>query len=252
MLHFKRIVCLICCLFVSVGYSNTASLTIGTLAYNPPFELLINSKKNIFIGFEIALMQEICLRIKTKCIFTHARFEQMPTLINSGQIDLAIGSVIITPARSKEFLFSIPYKLSHLQYMTLANARYKTINDLRGTTIGMYNTSPSISLVNKQFQQHIHTKAYNNSLDMLYALNNNKVSAILTNYSQAAFWTSNNPNFKLLGPKYRVGEGYGIYTRLGRNNLIERINNALLSIENDGTYLKLYNFSFGQHDMDIR
>jgi ABC-type amino acid transport substrate-binding protein len=47
-----------------------------------------------------------------------------------------------------------------------------------------------------------------------------------------------------LGPKFQIGEGYGVVTQLERADLIQRVNQALLSMEDDGTYLTIYQHYF--------
>lgn len=125
------------------GYALT--LTIGTLSYNPPFEIQVNnsSKKNEFYGFEIELIDEICKRINAKCQYKPLLFEQILSEVNSGAIDLGIGSINITPERSERFLFSLPYKASYHQFLVPSNSNIKKIDDLKGKTIGIHLGSPT-------------------------------------------------------------------------------------------------------------
>ncbi|HAT9113156.1 TPA: transporter substrate-binding domain-containing protein, partial [Legionella pneumophila subsp. pneumophila] len=52
------------------------------------------------------------------------------------------------------------------------------------------------------------------------------------------------PDCKLLGDSFPFGIGFGVVARLDQAELIEKINQALIEIENDGTYLKIYNLFF--------
>lgn len=76
-------------------------------------------------------MKEICTRIHEQCIFKPLTFHQLPLMLNSGDIDVAIGSIIITPEREQNFLFSLPYKASDLQFIVLANSNFNKPEDLR-------------------------------------------------------------------------------------------------------------------------
>lgn len=241
--QIKRVYLII---FFLTFYHTSSALTIGTLAYNPPFEVVTTTANGEeFFGFEVQLMKEICQRINEPCSFKNIPFHQLPRQINAGKIDLGIGAIIITPERRQQFLFSLPYKESHLQYITLAKADFDSIEALRGKILGLYADSPSRPLALKQFNNAIQLKFFHDSMDMLYALNKQQVNAIITNSSQALYWMANNTNvYKLLGKAFPVGEGYGIMAKLGRNDLITKINNALLSMEQDGTYLKIFESSF--------
>ncbi|HAT6978884.1 TPA: transporter substrate-binding domain-containing protein [Legionella pneumophila] len=226
------------------GYALT--LTIGTLSYNPPFEIQVNnsSKKNEFYGFEIELMDEICKRINAKCQYKPLLFEQILSEVNSGAIDLGIGSINITPERSERFLFSLPYKASYHQFLVPSNSNIKKIDDLKGKTIGIHLGSPTADYLTVYFNNNIQFKYYQTFMDLLNGLNDPQVSAIVTNSDQAQYWVSNTPDCKLLGDSFPFGIGFAVVARLDQAALIEKINQALIAIENDGTYIKIYNLYF--------
>lgn len=82
-------------------------------------------------------------------------------------------------------------------------------------------------------------------MDLLYALKNQEVDAIITSNSQAIYWNDNETGtYRLVGSEFPVGLGYGIMTTLGNTTLMVRINQALISLEQDGTYLNIYKDSF--------
>lgn len=231
-------------LFFILGYYSTGAvaLTVGTLAYNPPFELeSSDNHPKEFLGFDIDLMIEVCLRIHEKCTFKNELFHQFPEMINKEKIDLAVGAIIITAERRNDFLYSLPYKQSYLRYITLAPEHINSPKDLKGKTLGVYLGSPSKAYVLKQFGNSIQVKTFRRSMDMLNALDKGQVSAILTNAEQATYWISNGGNkYKSFGNKFKIGEGYGVMAKLGRNELIGKINTALVSMEKDGSYLNIY------------
>ena len=43
-----------------------------------------------------------------------------------------------------------------------------------------------------------------------------------------------------------MGEGYAIMAHKNNSDLIKKINQALLDMEQDGTYLRIYNRYFGE------
>lgn len=154
----------LCSLLLAIPFYKpyALSLVIGTLSYNPPFETQVNdsSKKNEFYGFEIELMDEICERINAKCQYKPLLFEQILAEINSGAINLGIGSINITPERSERFLFSLPYKASYHQFLIPSNSNIKKIDDLKGKTIGIHLGSPTIDYLKVYFNNNIQFKYY--------------------------------------------------------------------------------------------
>ncbi|WED43866.1 transporter substrate-binding domain-containing protein [Legionella cardiaca] len=209
--------------------------------------MIANKKNGEFIGFDISLMEEICRRLNATCTFQGVYFDQLFDLVSSGEVDLAIAAIIITPERSEKFLFSLPYKESHLQYIVRYQSPLQSIEDLQGKTIGVYLNSPAQNFVLQQFANTVQFQTYRTSAQMFDALYHQKIDAIIINPPQAMYWMSNNSGiYRLLGKKYPIGEGYGIMTQLGRNDLMAQINNILNSIENDGTYLNIYNSFFSE------
>ncbi|HIF0273808.1 TPA: hypothetical protein ACXYKC_002401 [Legionella pneumophila] len=94
------------------------------------------------------------------------------------------------------------------------------------------------------FNNNIQFKYYQTFMDLLNGLTDPQVSAIITNSDQAQYWVSNTPDCKLLGDSFPFGIGFAVVARLDQAALIEKINQALIAIENDGTYIKIYNLYF--------
>lgn len=218
-------------LFLPQVYAN--KLTIGTLLYK-------SHQENVFANFEVMMMKEICQRIHSECIFETVLFHEITQKMSKGTIDLALGSIIITEEKRKDFLFSLPYKESHLQYVALKKSPLNTIQQLTGKTIGVSFRCPTRNIALKHIDNTIQVKELAANMNMLKALEGKTLSAVLTHHHQAVKW-ANKRKYKLLGSKFRIGEGYGIMTQLYKKDLIKQINEALLDMENDGTYLKLYN-----------
>lgn len=227
-------------LCVSV-YAKT-DLTIGTLSNDPPFEFL--NEKDSLSGFDINLMTAICKRIKRECHFKIYTFHELFTALERGQIDLAIGAILITTEQEKRFLFSIPYKISVHQYLTLADSKIDLMKQLQGKTLGIYHSHSDDELAHKQFHHNVKIKPYPHVNLMMDALKKKQVDAIMLEYHRAVYWLSNATGFKLLGGPFTSGEGYGIVTKKGRDKLMQQINQAIIDMENDGTYLKIYQLYF--------
>jgi ABC-type amino acid transport substrate-binding protein len=225
--------------FTSYAANN---LVVGTLSNDPPFGF-INKGTNL-TGFDIDIMQAICKSIKRKCTFKIYPFSQLLAALEQGEIDLVIGALIITPEREKRFLFSIPYKISQYQYLTLAASTLSTVSQLHGKVLGVYNSAPDKQKVYKQLKENVTLKFYGDLDQMLAALRSKNVDAILVEHSRAIYWVANAAEFKLLGLPVPNGEGYGIAAKKDRAHLIHKINRAIKTLEQEGTYLKIYQLYF--------
>lgn len=234
----KTLLLLITLLIAPCSYAKT--YLIGTSSDNPPFSN-IASQHDEFFGFDIDMMTEICKRIQIKCKFKPHLFNNLFGNLKTGAIDLAIAAIIITPDREENFLFSLPYLESDARFITLQQSPIQNPNDIDGKTVGTRLGTPFKNLAVKLYKNKITLLDYPSIPIMLDALSNNKVDVILIGDEPAKFWMVNNSGvYKLVGSKIPIGKGYGIMANKGQDQLMEQINQALLSMEKDGTYLKIY------------
>ena len=231
---------LLCLLLSILPLSYADALTIGTTQNNPPFSSM-SDQKGHFYGFDIDIMNEICTRIKSPCTYTSVVFNDIfPTLI-AGKIDLAIAAIIITPERKQSFLFSIPYLESNAQFITQQQSPINTPEDIKNKKVGIRQGTPFAAIARKIYKNQVEIVEFAEVNDFFDALKNNTIDIVLTNAAAARYWYANNSDlYKLIGAEIPTGDGYGIIANKGQEKLITQINEALLHMEEDGTYLKIY------------
>lgn len=238
----KSFVLFILCISSVFCYSKT--LTIGSSKFNPPFETWA-SQESTYYGYDIDLMMEICKRLNVACKFKAYTFNDLFAATKSNEVDLVISSVIITKTRQKQFLFSIPYLESYSQYITSAdNASINTPDDLYGKKIGVRKGTPYGNQVRADFRNNT-IVVYPLINDMFVGLQNKEIDAFVLDYESAKYWIATNPGiYKLIGNKIPIGEGYAVMTHLENTELINRINQIILQMEDDGTFIHLYSKYF--------
>lgn len=213
---------------------------IGTPLYNPPFNVAADKKGNFF-GFDIDITMEACRRIEAECRFVPLTFSQIFVDLLSGKINLGIGSISITDLRMQSFLFTLPYMASTGQYVTNQSSNLNTREALQQKKVGALQGSLFKALILEQFPNNVQILEYPTHQDLFNALSNKKVDAIITDEESAQYWTATNSAlFKLLGDPITVGVGYGIMANKNEQGLVNRLNKALVDMETDGTYLKIY------------
>ncbi|KTC90993.1 transporter substrate-binding domain-containing protein [Fluoribacter dumoffii] len=220
------------------SYLFAQSILIGTTDSGPPFQIPAKDKPH-FYGFEIDLMREICQRAQLDCSFKSFNFNDLFDEVRNNHVDLAIGAIMITPDREKEFLFSLPYLIGGGQYATKVSSSIKAISDIKGRSVGIEKGTIFKAWIESQFGNTVQVKEYGTLADVLQALNENKVDAVLLDSGIVQYWTANNSDL-LRSVGDPMGSGYGIMANKNNEALIETINKYLLELENDDTYLKLY------------
>jgi ABC-type amino acid transport substrate-binding protein len=233
----KRLLSLLLFFILPLAYGQT--LIIGTVPQNPPFSLFAN--KDHFIGFEIDLMGEICKRIQVNCRFVPLIFNDLFPQLKARKIDLAIAAIIITHARQQDFLFSLPYLVSSGQFLTLKQSSINKPQDIIHKRIGVRLGTPFKSLAMSLYNNQVDVTEYLSTPELLDALTDNKLDVILMNSAAAQYWFGNtNDTYKLIGAHLPTGDGYGIAANKDKTDLIDQINQALLSMQADGSYLQIY------------
>lgn len=153
---------------------------------------------------------------------------------------MAIAAITITNERQQTFLFSLPYLASEARFITTSNNLMLNIDSLTNKKIGIIEGSIFKQLIAQKFKNNS-IKEYPSTEQLITALNQQDVDALLMDDFSADYWIANNNTlFKGVGQPFPVGIGYGIMTKLSSLLLINQINKALKRLEKNGIYMSLY------------
>lgn len=237
-----RIFVLLCWSFIAHAQ---LGVRIGTVTYAPPF--VVATGRHHSFGFDIELMNHLCLLAGWECQYVNMPFPELFKAVRNAEVDLAIGAISITAANEEQVLTSLPYMASKGQFITLLTSPIHTIENITNHKLGMIGGRQYKDLLEMVFANKIQAVEFMDLTSLLQGLNNKKVDAIVFSAPMADYWLSANPNiYRKIGKPLSLGPGLGIIAAPGRNDLIQKINAGLLTLENDGTYLQLYRLYFGQ------
>ena len=227
-------------LFLMVGITHADELNIGVTGDNPPFSMRTDME-NHFSGFDVELMDQICSRLQTMCHYKAFVLVDLYAAVKNGSVDLAISSIDITPERLKEYVFSLPYLTSNVQFITNIGSSINIPDDIKGKKIGVHAGSPFGDFIKTLYRGSIQLVTFSTVQDLLAGLSAKKVDVIMLPRDAARYWYSNNSSiYKLVGTPIPFGSGYGIMITPSKTSIKADINKALLNMESDGTYLNLY------------
>lgn len=225
-------------------WSYAQTLNIAVSGDNPPFNARID-QHNHFYGFDVELMDGICKRMGVECRYTAMSLSEMFVAVENNMVDLAIDSIIITSSRSQSFLFSQPYLSSRVRFMVRKDSSYQSPDDLKGKVIGMRKSNPFQKFLMQFFKTNVQVQAFNLKSDVIEALSDKTIDAILINNISAEYWAANDANqFRLLGAPIPFGDGFGIMANKDQPDLIAKINVIMQQMENDGFYKSIYTHYF--------
>lgn len=234
-------------LFLSLLISSSLyaeTLIIGVSSFNPPMEMLANKKNNVFIGFEIDLLNEICRRINATCVYKPMTFLGIMRAVAAGEVNLGADGFFITQERLTQYLFSMPHLQTKAQLFANTNSNITSANINTGKRIGVEAGTVFKAILLKMYN-NVQIISYDYQEDMLGDLTDRKIDLIMFDWVGASYWVRNSQgDFKLIGDPIPFGLGYGFMANLNEGPLISRMNNAIKAMEDDGTYLRIYSLYF--------
>ncbi len=227
-----------------LSFDHAQALTIGIMPNNQPLSSLADNE-NHFFGFEVDLMQGICERIKQPCAFTPVLMKQIQPALMALKIDLAIAAYIIPDKPPAGFIFSLPYLPSNAEFIVDQNSKIKTPADIDNKEVGLRHGTLFDNLLHTLYGNNVSIKQYMTIDELLSALHNRDVDAALIDAVAADYWMINGAGqYRVIGNKIPIGNGYGILANIGRESLMADINQAIQHMMADGSYSTIYSRYF--------
>ena len=208
-------------------------------------------------GSDIDIGAEIATRLGLTMEVQNSVFDTIIAALNGGKCDIIIAAQNITASRIKQ-VDMIPYFQAG-QSFVVAKGNPKNIttqNDLCGKTIAGESGTTEIDYLNgtgdykgqglsaacvKAGKAKINVKEYQKDSDALLALQAGQVDAYFADSPVAGYYTVQHPDqFQLSGLTLGVADE-GISVAKGNTGLRDAVQQALISMINDGTYLKILN-----------
>ena len=190
-------------------------LVVATDTAFVPFEFKQGDK---YVGFDVDLWAAVAKELKLDYTLKPMDFSGIIPALQTKNVDLALAGITITEERKKAIDFSDGYYKSGLLVMDYAKANIKT-KDLR------------------QFP----------NIDNAYMeLGTNRADAVLHDTPNILYFikTAGNGKFKAVGDSLEAQQ-YGIAFPKGSDDLRNKVNGALKTLKENGTYNEIYKKWFG-------
>ena len=225
--------------------SNAADkkLVVATDTAFVPFEFKQGDK---YVGFDIDLWDAVAKQLNVAYELKPMDFSGIIPALQTKNVDVALAGITITEERKKAIDFSDGYYKSGLLVMVKANnTEVKGIDDLNGKVVAVKSGTGSVDYA----KQHIKTKDLRQfpNIDNAYMeLGTNRADAVLHDTPNILYFinTAGKGQFKSVGESIEAQQ-YGIALPKGSDDLREKINGALKTIRDNGTYNQIYKKWFG-------
>lgn len=159
--------------------------------------------------------------------------------VSTGELDMVIATVTITPQREEIIDFSIPYDYAGQALLVRANSRITSIADLAGQNVGVvFGTTAEKNMLSLAPEATV--IGFRNYHVAYEALKNGKIDALTSDDTILSAFAFEDKSVKLL-PKRYSREPYGIALRQGKSTqrLRENINFAITDMKKRNKIIRL-------------
>ncbi|MEZ3498018.1 glutamine ABC transporter substrate-binding protein GlnH [Pantoea sp. KPR_PJ] len=208
-----------------------------------PFEFKQGDK---YVGFDVDLWDAIAKELKLDYTLKPMDFSGIIPALQTRNIDLALAGITITDERKKAIEFSDGYYKSGLLVMVRNNENdIKSISDLNGKVVAVKSGTGSVDYA----KANIKTKDLRQfpNIDNAYMeLGTNRADAVLHDTPNILYFinTAGKGRFKAVGESIEAQQ-YGVAFPKGSDELREKVNGALKTLKENGTYNQIYKKWFG-------
>ena len=240
----KLALCLALAAIATGAYAKDwSTIRFGVDASYPPFESKGADGK--LTGFDIDLGNEICARLKAKCVWVENDFDGMIPALKAKKFDGVLSSMSMTPQRAEQVAFSD--KLFNTPTRLIAkkgSPLLPTPESLAGKTIGVEQGTIQETYAKTYWEpKGARIVPYQNQDQVYTDLLSGRLDGALQDAVQADIGFLNTPRgagFQFAGQDIVdakiLGNGAGIGMRKDDVDLKEKIDKAIADIIKDGTY----------------
>jgi arginine/lysine/histidine transporter system substrate-binding protein len=124
-------------------------LKMGTSADYAPFEYIDTAKGNEIIGFDVDLAKMIAKELGYEIQIIDMDFSGLIPALQSGKVDFVLAGMTPTKERKKNVDFSDVYYVARNMIVSKKGSGIKTVEDLKGKTVGVQTGSIQEGEANK-------------------------------------------------------------------------------------------------------
>ncbi len=234
------------CIAVGAHAKDWSTIRFGVDASYPPFESKDASGK--VVGFDVDLGNEICARLKAKCVWVENDFDGMIPALKAKKFDGVLSSMSMTPARAEQIAFSDKLFNTPTRLVAKKGSNLQpTAESLKGKSVGVEQGTIQETYAKTYWApKGVQVVPYQNQDGVYQDLMSGRLDAALQDAVQADLGFLKTPrgaSFQFAGgdiddPK-TLGNGAGIGLRKDDADLKAKIDGAIAGIIKDGTYKKL-------------
>jgi polar amino acid transport system substrate-binding protein len=197
-----------------------------------PYEFQDPRNPGAIVGFEVDLVQALGRILGQPAEFVQNQWDGLIPGLQSGNYDMVVSGLEITPDRSQVVSFSRPYYVTYEQLAVRVDTNdLRSLEECSGRRVGSLRGSLAERILNARLG--IRVSSYDGQINAYEDLANGRLDAVLMDHIIALYNVNVLPGLKLVGPPVGYLE-YGIAVRKEDTRLLEQIDAALARLIGSG------------------
>ena len=205
-------------------------------------------ENNEIVGFDIDVAKEVCKRLGVKLVLQPIDWNAKEQELATKQIDCIWNGFTVTEERKKSLTFSDAYVNNAQVLIVLNDSAYKTLDDLKGKTVGLQAGSSASDALDDSPAFKASLKGVIELKDNLTALMDLQAGgcdAVLMDLLVANYAIKQSAKPMRILDEGLANEEYAIGFRLGEKALADAVTKAMKDMAADGTMAKIATEWFG-------
>jgi polar amino acid transport system substrate-binding protein len=241
---FKRLIpALLAVVALTLPARAANTFVVASDATWPPYEML-DDDKNI-IGYDPDYIRAVAKEIGMEADVRNIAWDGIFAALENRQCDVIASSLTITPERSKNMLFTIPYLEIYQAVVVLTASPVQKLDDLKGRTAGgQIGTTGMLYLdrLNTERNLGVSLKNYDEIGLAMEDLKNGRIDSVICDDRVAKYYAERQEGY---AENMRVAffteevEYYGFALRKSDTALLERLNKGIEAVKASGLAAKL-------------
>ena len=219
----------------SSGDDNT--LVMATNATFPPYEYVEGDE---IVGIDPEIAAAIADELGMELQIEDVDFDSIVAGVASGKYDMGMAGMTVDPDRLESVNFSDSYATGIQSIIVKEGSPIQSADDLSSSTkIGVQQGTTGAQYAADDYGQDAVVN-FNKGADAVQALVTDKVDCVIIDNEPAKSFVEANPGLKILDTEYAV-EDYAICVAKDNDELLDKINDALAKLKEDGTLDEIIN-----------
>jgi glutamine transport system substrate-binding protein len=215
-------------------------LTVVTNATFPPFESQTGSD---IVGFDIDLINAVAKAEKLQVNVSNTAWDAMFDGIDRGKAQIAIGAITMSDDRKQKYDFSDPYFEAKQLILVPKNSTVSKLDDLKGKKVGVQSATTGEKVLQDRFgKTYEGIKGFDDIPAAIDDLTNGRLNAVVVDKAVVLEYVKKvgSQNFKIVDDPSFKPEYYGILVKKGNKDLLNKLNDGLKKVKQDGTYDQIF------------